>query len=172
MIGNAYSYFTDKLGIGPGLTKAGTTMALASYAEPVAARSGDAGSTTASRITTAAIRDSDDVFMNLMWSDLSGLPPHTSLPKEQSDSKEAMSIAASLEYIFEQTILKDARELFERTKDYNDGNLCLSGGSFLNSNRQHAGQAARRRSRTCTCFPPAAMTAPRWGPRYTSCTIF
>src|SRR4051794_20907650 len=34
MIGNAYSNFTDKLGIGNGLFKAGTTMALASFGQP------------------------------------------------------------------------------------------------------------------------------------------
>jgi carbamoyltransferase len=132
MIGNAYSYFTEKLGIGPGLTKAGTTMALASYAEP-APLAVERWQYYGQSYYERRDQGSDDVFMNLMWSDLSGLPPHTSLPKEQSDSKEAMSIAASLEHIFEQTILKGARELFERTKDYNGGNLCLSGGSFLNS---------------------------------------
>ena len=34
MIGNAYSVFTGKLGLGPGLTKAGTLMGLASYGKP------------------------------------------------------------------------------------------------------------------------------------------
>lgn len=132
MIGNAYSYFTEKLGLGPGLTKAGTTMALASYADPpplAVERWQYYGRSYYARQD----QGSDDVFMNLMWSDLSGLPPHSSLSREQSDSQEAMATAAGLEYIFEQTILKSACELYQRTKSYNGGNLCLSGGSFLNS---------------------------------------
>jgi carbamoyltransferase len=132
MIGNAYSYFTEKLGLGPGLTKAGTTMALASFGEPspvARARWEYFGQSFYERID----QRSDDVFMNLMWSELSGMPPHTFLSKEQSDSKQAMEIAASLEYIFEQTILRSANELHARTTLYNDNNLCLGGGSFLNS---------------------------------------
>jgi predicted NodU family carbamoyl transferase len=37
MIGNAYSVITEKLGLGPGLTKAGTLMGLAPYGKPNAA---------------------------------------------------------------------------------------------------------------------------------------
>jgi carbamoyltransferase len=132
MIGNAYSYFTEKLGLGPGLTKAGTTMALASFAEPspvAQARWEYFGQSFYERVD----QGSDLVFMDLMWSELAGMPPHTSLSQEQSDSKQAMEIAASLEYIFERTILRSTSELHARTASYNDNNLCLGGGSFLNS---------------------------------------
>src|SRR4029453_6300223 len=133
MIGNAYSHFTERLGIGSGLHKAGTTMALASYAQPgprALQRWEHYGQSFYQRFD----QGSDEIFMNLMWSELSGLPPHVSLTKEERDSQLAMSVAASLEYVFEQTILKSANELHERTEKYNGGNLCLSGGSFLNSN--------------------------------------
>ena len=133
MIGNAYSNFTDKLGIGNGLFKAGTTMALASYGQP-SALALEKWEYYGRSFYAREDQRSDTVFIDLMWSDFSGLPPHAVFSKEQSDSKEAMNIAAGMEHVFEQTILKSARELYERTSGYNDGNLCLSGGSFLNSN--------------------------------------
>src|SRR5437773_1097191 len=133
MIGNAYSNFTTKLGLGNGLFKAGTTMALASYGQP-SALAQEKWEYYGRSFYARDDQRADEVFIDLMWSDFSGLPPHAVMSKEQSDSKEAMNIAASLEYVFEQTILKSARELYERTKSYNDGNVCLSGGSFLNSN--------------------------------------
>jgi carbamoyltransferase len=133
MIGNAYSHFTERLGIGSGLHKAGTTMALASYAQP-GPLALDRWEHYGQSYYRRADQGSDEIFTSLMWCELSGLPPHVSLTKEKSDSQLAMSIAASLEYVFEQTILKSATELYERTEKYNGGNLCLSGGSFLNSN--------------------------------------
>jgi len=135
MVGNAYSEFTRKLGLGSGLSKAGTTMALASYGRPVDGalrRWRYYGQSYYRRFRYC--QPSDNVFTNLMWSDFSGLPPHTVLAREQSDSQRAMDIAASLEYVFERTILANAVELYARTKDFNGGNLCLSGGSFLNAN--------------------------------------
>jgi carbamoyltransferase len=133
MIGNAYSNFTQKLGIGNGLFKAGTTMALASYGTPPAIAL-EKWEYYGKSFYAREDQRADTTFIDLMWSELSGLPPHAEFPKEKSDSKEAMNIAAGMEHIFEQTILKAANELYERTKSYNDGNLCLSGGSFLNSN--------------------------------------
>jgi carbamoyltransferase len=132
MIGNAYSSFTDKLGLGHGLFKAGTMMALASYGEP-SPRARERWEFYGKSFFDRNDQRSDPVFIDLMWSELTGLPPHAVMTKEQSDSKKAMSIAASMQYIFEQTVLKASRDLFERTKAFNDANLCLSGGSFLNS---------------------------------------
>jgi len=143
MIGNAYSDFTYKLGLGPGLTKAGTTMALASYGRPkrkAVKRWRHYGQSYFSRTDEAA----DEVFTNRIWSDLSGLAPHARLSPEQSDSLEAMNIAASVGYIFERTLLRNAKRLRECTRGYDGGNLCLAGGSFLNCNvnsviREHSG---------------------------------
>jgi carbamoyltransferase len=133
MIGNAYSSFTEKLGLGSGLTKAGTTMALASFGRPQKAAL-ERWRYYGQSYYTRTQQPLDDVFTNVMWSDLSGLAPHAVLPKEQSDSRAAMDIAASVEYVFERTILHNAAVLHARTKNYNGDNLCLSGGSFLNSN--------------------------------------
>jgi carbamoyltransferase len=81
MIGNAYSDFTEKLGIGPGLTKAGTTMALASFGQPhelALERWRYYGQPCYSRTQG---QSADEIFINLMWSDLSGLAPHETLTK-------------------------------------------------------------------------------------------
>ena len=132
MIGNAYSVFTGKLGLGPGLTKAGTLMGLASYGKPNAIaqeRWREFGASFYER----QFQQSDSVFIQYMWSLLSGLSPHVALEASRSDSPLAQEIAASIQYVFEQTLLNNAQKLLEDTKSYSDENLCLSGGSCLNS---------------------------------------
>ncbi|HEX8523171.1 MAG TPA: carbamoyltransferase C-terminal domain-containing protein [Tepidisphaeraceae bacterium] len=132
MVGNAYHEFTEKLGIGSGLTKAGTTMALATYGKPLPAaleKCDEYGQSFYER----RFQPSDPLFIAKMWSEISGLPPHESFSREQSDSQRAMDIAASMEHIFQRAIIKNTKKLFEETRHFNDGNLCLSGGSFLNS---------------------------------------
>ncbi len=137
MIGNAYSALTEKLGLGPGLTKAGTTMALASFAEP----SAEVQQHWREYATSYYARNSqanDAIFIDSIWSRLSSLPPHKKLSKEESDSEAAQGIAASLQFIFEEALVEAATELHTQTESFNDGNLCLSGGSFLNSSANMA----------------------------------
>jgi carbamoyltransferase len=137
MIGNTYSLFTEKLGLGDGLFKSGTTMGLASYGKPLpiavdnCARYGES-------FYERRFQPDDDRFIELMWSELSGLPPVMGLSKRESDSQRAMDIAASLQYVFEETIIKAANELHRKTASYANGNLCLSGGSFYNCNANSA----------------------------------
>jgi carbamoyltransferase len=52
----------------------------------------------------------------------------------RSESPLARDIAASIQYIFEMCVVRAAVLLHERTQKYNGGNLCLSGGAFLNPN--------------------------------------
>lgn len=132
MIGNAYSVFTGKLGLGPGLTKAGTLMGLAPYGKPNAIsleRWPEFGASFYAR----QFQQSDSVFIQYMWSLISGLAPHADMDPSQSDSPKAQEIAASIQFVFERTLLTNARALCEDTQGYSDGNLCLSGGSCLNS---------------------------------------
>lgn len=132
MIGNAYSVFTEKLGIGPGLTKAGTLMGLASYGKPnkvALNRWQEFGASFYER----PLQQHDPLFIHYMWSQISGEAPHVAFPSTMSDSAKAMEIAASIQYVFEQTLLANAKRLFRDTETYCDGNICLSGGSFLNS---------------------------------------
>jgi carbamoyltransferase len=137
MIGNTYSLFTEKLGLGDGLFKSGTTMGLASYGKPLpmavehCARYGES-------FYERRFQPDDDRFIELMWSELSGLPPSVGLSKQESDSQRAMDIAASLQYVFEEAIIKAANELQRKTAAYANGNLCLSGGSFYNCNANSA----------------------------------
>lgn len=132
MIGNAYSVFTEKLGLGPGLTKAGTLMGLAPYGKPnetANTRWREFGASWYER----SFQESDPLFIEYMWSALSGEPPHVVFPPSLSDSPKAQEIAASIQHVFEQTMLMNAQRLYRDTQGYNGGNLCLSGGSFLNS---------------------------------------
>ena len=132
MIGNAYSIFTEKLGLGPGLTKAGTMMGLAPYGKPnqvARDRWREFGASYYGR----HFQDNDLLYINYMWSQISGEPPHFQYPPQQSDSPKAQEIAASMQYVFENTLLDCARTVFSETLPFSDGNLCLGGGSFLNS---------------------------------------
>lgn len=132
MIGNAYSVFTGKLGLGPGLTKAGTLMGLAPYGKPntvALERWREFGASFYER----QFQQSDPVFIQYMWSLISGEAPHAAYPPSLSDSPRAQQIAASIQYVFEQTLLSNAQRLYQDTQSYSGGNLCLSGGSFLNS---------------------------------------
>ena len=132
MIGNAYSVITEKLGLGPGLTKAGTLMGLAPYGKPNAAaliRWRELGASFYER----TLQQSDPLFIDYIWSVLSGEAPHVSYPTSMSDSPKAQEIAASIQYVFEQTMLANAQRLYHDTKGIHGGNVCLSGGSFLNS---------------------------------------
>src|SRR5262245_35475844 len=137
MIGNTYSLFTEKLGLGDGLFKSGTTMGLAAYGKPLpiavenCVRYGQG-------FYERRFQPDDDGFIRLMWSELTGLPPTVGLSQQESDSQRAMDIAASLQYVFEETIIKAANELHQKTASYAKGNLCLSGGSFYNCNANSA----------------------------------
>ncbi|MGE5503183.1 MAG: carbamoyltransferase [Actinomycetota bacterium] len=137
MIGNAYHQFTRKLGLGDGLFKAGTTMGLASYGTPLplaVEKWRDYGRSWYERP-----EQPDDLrHIDLMWSELAQVAPHVEFSHEESDTRRAMDLAASLQYVFEETIVAAAQELHRRTAHYSDGKLCLAGGSFLNCNTNSA----------------------------------
>ncbi|MEE2961604.1 MAG: carbamoyltransferase C-terminal domain-containing protein [Myxococcota bacterium] len=133
MLGNAYSNFTEFLGIGLGIEKAGSTMGLAPYgtvSEVAQKRWEEFGA----RYFQRNFETNDQSYIRYMWSQLAGLPPHQRLTKEESSGKVAQNIAASLQYIFERNLVKYGQELYRDTASYNQGNLCLAGGSFLNCN--------------------------------------
>lgn len=137
MIGNAYYYFTDFLGIGNGLYKAGSTMGLAAYGSP-SERARNRWRDYGRSFYERPAQPDDKTFIELMWSDLSGLPPHARLAHVSSDSKQAMDIAASLQFVFEENLIETTEKLYGLTETFNGGNLCLAGGSFLNCNTNAA----------------------------------
>lgn len=146
-IAHAYSIFTEQMGLGPGLYKAGTTMGLAPYGKvnPDIIKDIDEYTKsywerneggddwrwvyrlfmkTTGRVITNPTpgfpKDSDNFFFTDYFS------------KETSDSQEAMDAAATIQYIFEQTVFRFAEKLYKETERYNGGNLCMAGGGFLN----------------------------------------
>ena len=104
MIGNAYYHFTEQLGIGAGLFKAGSTMGLAAY-----------GKTTRHPRHEEFLRDfysrpfnTDDDFIQWMWGELTGLAPHV---KMGEINQTTMDVAAGLQVIFEDVALAAAQKL-------------------------------------------------------------
>jgi len=131
MFGNVYSVFTERLGIGPGLTKAGTTMALAAFG--TRKEYSEEWKTDFSSWYERKFQPSDAVHTQYLWSKWTGLPPFKSYPSSKDPSQEVKNHAASLQYMFERALVDWACKLHEETKSFNGGNLVLSGGSFLNS---------------------------------------
>ena len=127
MIGNAYYHFTEQLGIGDGLFKAGSTMGLAAY-----------GKAARHPRHEEFLRDfhsrpfaTDQEFIQWMWTELTGLAPFERMGEID---QRTMDIAATLQLVFEEVVLAAARTLRVQAQGRHGGNLCLSGGSFLNCN--------------------------------------
>ena len=129
-VGMGYEVFTSKLGIGNPLHKAGSTMGLASYGKPLK----NLLNNIDEYIEKCYVPFGTDKqviwdYYDYLWEKLFGSSKF--LFKEQSSSKLAMNIAASIQHLFEESILNTVNNLIEND---NNNNLCLSGGSFLNCN--------------------------------------
>lgn len=131
MAGNVYSVFTERLGIGPGLTKAGTTMALAAFGEKLPYTND--WEVDFKNWYERDFQNSDAIHTNYLWTKWTGLPPHEGFQRSLIPSQEVKNHAASLQYCFEKILVSEASRLYRDTKSFNDGNLVLCGGSFLNS---------------------------------------
>lgn len=156
MIGTFYNCMTELLSYGPGLTKAGTLMGAASYGRPnkVALDEWEYFA------TPMHLRDEqmDDVTWNVNAASKLTQKPYTKLrfynaddwkiykdrlsnwtyggyiitPSEISDTPEVFNLASSVQYVFEQSVIKYVNKLYEDHKHLGVENLCLVGGSFLN----------------------------------------
>lgn len=127
MIGNAYAMFTEKLGIGDPLYKAGSTMGLACYGKII-----DRVIKNKDEYINLGYVEKDfvhDEIYKILWQDIT--QSSRNFDHKESDSLRAMNIAATIQYIFENSIL-DTINNIENTENIN--NLCLSGGSMLNCN--------------------------------------
>lgn len=130
MVGCAYGHVCEQLGIGMQIFKAGAMMGLSSH--------GSVSDAVKARLAPHIDRafctyDSEHhAWMDLLWRDLSG--QESCYPPQRKDSPEAMNIAAAMQWLFEQCILKAVDAIQA------DGcpNLCLSGGSMLNCNANSA----------------------------------
>ena len=147
MIGHAYSLFTELLNIGSSLYKAGSTMGLAPYGtvDPEIKEKinefiksfweknfdGDEWRWVYNmfmQVTGKTVRrlnvQSPEAFYNEYVCDY--------FLENGADCKQGIDAAATIQYIFEETMFRFINKLYEETKKINDGNLCLAGGSFLN----------------------------------------
>jgi carbamoyltransferase len=130
MVGVGYQIFTEHIGLGRALFKAGSTMGLASYGKPL-----DNLVKNINKYIKESYFDQnvkEEVFFtyyNQLWKELSG--SIYTMSKRETSSKKAMDLAASIQYLFEQCILDVINNKIDKD---NVDNLCLSGGSFLNCN--------------------------------------
>ena len=133
MVGWFYARFTQKLGVGDPLHKAGSTMALASFFEPRQETINNIDKYVdmsyvrlgLSKYPTA-VNDSnvDNLFLELS----NGKRGFNNL---ESISDEAKQIASDLQYIFEESILDTINNKIPKDDTLN---ISLAGGSFLNCN--------------------------------------
>ncbi|MEK6878142.1 MAG: carbamoyltransferase C-terminal domain-containing protein [Nanoarchaeota archaeon] len=126
MSGVLYAKFTENLGIGNPLFKAGSTMGLAAY--------GQISSQVITNIDAYIARcffkenDKYEKEFSLLWKHLART--ENLFSASGSNTQDAMDIAADLQFVFERSILKAVTNI----KNNNILNLCLSGGSMLNCN--------------------------------------
>lgn len=127
MIGNAYASFTQKLGIGDPVFKAGSTMGLGCYGK-INKNVID----NLEKYLKPAFTNNEFEYLELyenLWLELS--KNSKNFDHKESDSIRAMNIAATIQYIFENSILSTILNI---NNDQNIDNLCLAGGSMLNCN--------------------------------------
>jgi len=161
MYGNFYDVATEHLGIGPGVTKAGTLMGLAAYGRISKNAYDNWKKWTAPQYS----REGDRVehrYVDWLFAQMSGRFPYVGETKrtdivndkpgaagmytrewqepftnEESITQEGMDIAADIQFVAERSLVEYSQQLFEETKSFNRGNLCVAGGTFLNCNANY-----------------------------------
>lgn len=126
MVGVGYAMFTELLGLGSALHKAGTTMGLASY-----------GEVSKEIINNIDSYKEESIFLDEviyvpyyenLWQKWSGSKKQFTL--KEAGKKKGMNLAADIQYLFEKSI----GGILDKINDDSENNLCLSGGSMLNCN--------------------------------------
>jgi carbamoyltransferase len=161
MFGNFYDIATEHLGIGPGVIKAGSLMGLAAYGR-ISKKAYDNWKAWTSPKYIREFEREEHRYIDWLFTQLSGrFPMVTSggprsavkrgdkdadqytrawqepFTNEESTTQEAMDIAADIQFLTERSLVEATQKLFEETKEFNDGNLCVSGGTFLNCNANY-----------------------------------
>jgi carbamoyltransferase len=158
MMGNFYDIATEFCGLGPGLIKAGALMGLAAH--------GNVNEKTKenwkewTKPKSQRTEEEDIIYCDWLFSQISGKFPlvgyaipdiENKVPgywhytreyqavytKEQSDTQEVMDIAASIQYMTERSLVHYTQQLFKESENFNNSNLCLAGGLFLNCNANY-----------------------------------
>lgn len=127
MVGCAYGFFTERLGIGSQIHKAGSTMGLAAYKQP--------NVQDIERHVNNSFFNEESLYhewMARLWLELAGT--NDSFNPADSDNERSQQIAANIQHIFEESVVEAAKRIDRRDCE----NLCLGGGSFLNCNANSA----------------------------------
>ena len=153
--GNFYDCATEYLGVGPGVTKAGTLMGLSSYGQVSMKAKNKWEHWTKPQWERDGIEENqwnDWLFLQmtgkfpfvggLRYEVKNKIPGYHHFTREnqevydssESDSKEVMNHAATVQYVAEKSLVKYTQDLFDETEGVSKNNLCLSGGIFLNCN--------------------------------------
>jgi len=159
MIGTFYDAATEFLGLGPGTLKAGVLMGLAAFGNV----SGHVKENADKWTEPIWKRDSpvqDHQYIDWLFSQITGKFPMVGALKDEIangdpdagfytrqyqtvyhkgdyNKQEVMDAAANIQYLLEHALVKFAQTLYEETKEFNDGNLCLAGGTLLNCNANY-----------------------------------
>lgn len=160
MFGNFYDVVTELLGIGPGVTKAGSLMGLAAYGR-ISKKVYDNWKEWTAPQSIRKYDKEEHRYIDWLFTQLSGRFPMAGrsqrseilnnapdssnftrnwqepFTNEESTSQEVMDIAANVQFMIERSLVEYSQQLFEETKEFNSGNLCLSGGTFLNCNANY-----------------------------------
>ncbi len=143
MVGVAYGHTCEQLGIGSQMYKAGSMMALAGYGTVLPHMRNRIGY----HVGKSFCRQDGEyhTWFRGLWDEMADGKTFT---QETSDSQAARDIASTMQHIFEECILEAVR----RVPQDGNGNLCLSGGSFLNCNANRV-VATKSRFKNVHLFP-------------------
>lgn len=123
-VGQAYNSFVEWLGLGPGIFKAGSLMAWASYANPLDHVMANLDRHADESIFSRPDRIDYRSWIDRLWEEVA----HRShFEWNGYDFDAGKAIAASMQAIFEASVLRSIERI-----DIVSENLCLGGGSFLN----------------------------------------
>ncbi len=159
MIGTFYDAATEFLGLGPGTLKAGVLMGLAAYGN-VSGHVKENADEWTKPIWDRNSPNQDHQYIDWLFSQVTGRFPlvgylrdeiingdvdakfftrefQTVWKKGDYDKQEVMDAAANIQYLLEYALVKYANTLYDETKEFNGGNLCLAGGTVLNCNANY-----------------------------------
>jgi carbamoyltransferase len=129
MIGVAYMMFTELLGLGSGLFKAGSTMGLASYGQPLKDVLDNYKKYVNESYFDTRIQNQYTDYYEKIWTNWYRQIKH--IDKKDMNTKLQFDIAASIQFLFEEAILDVVNNKIPQDSI---NNICLSGGSMLNCN--------------------------------------
>lgn len=123
-VGQAYNSFVEWLGLGPGIYKAGSLMAWASFAEPFDHVMRDLDRHASEALFIKDKRRDYRSWIAKLWEEIAR---RQHFEPWHYDFESGKQIAASIQAVFEAATLRALSRIPIDTE-----NLCLGGGSFLN----------------------------------------